>query len=146
MGRDNAIPGKFFAKINPKTRIPSNNIILIGLLILGGVFLVSYPLGAQLLNFGALVAFMGVNVSSFMRYFVRGEHKTFSHFIVPFLGFSICLYLWLSLGIKAKIVGISWLSVGLIYGAYRTNFFRKPLQFAKLESIDEVEETKKIGD
>jgi len=146
MGRDNAIPGKFFAKINPKTRIPSNNIILIGLLILGGVFLVSYPLGAQLLNFGALVAFMGVNVSSFMRYFVRGEHKRFTHFIVPVLGFSICLYLWLSLGIKAKIVGISWLSVGLIYGAYRTNFFRKPLQFAKLESIDEVEETKKIGD
>jgi amino acid transporter len=142
MGRDNAIPGKFFAAINPKTRIPSNNIILIGVIILGGVFLLSYPLGAQLLNFGALVAFMGVNISSFMRYFVRSEHKKFTYFIVPLLGFSICLYLWLSLGLKAKIVGISWLSVGLIYGAYRTNFFKKPLQFAKLESTDEVEETK----
>jgi amino acid transporter len=139
MGRDNAIPGKFFAAINPKTRIPSNNIILVGILILGGVFLLSYPLGAQLLNFGALVAFMGVNVSSFMHYFVRGEHKKFTHFIVPLLGFSICLYLWFSLGIKAKIVGISWLSLGLIYGAYRTNFFRKPLQFARLENNDETE-------
>src|ERR1035437_6366294 len=113
-----------------------------GLIILGGVFLLSYPLGAQLLNFGALVAFMGVNVSSFMRYFVRSEHKTFGHFIVPFLGFSICLYLWFSLVIKAKIVGISWLSLGLIYGAYRTNFFKKPLQFAKLETTDEPEESK----
>jgi Amino acid transporters len=146
MGRDNAIPGKFFAAINPKTHIPSNNIILIGVIILGGVFLLSYPLGAQLLNFGALIAFMGVNLSSFIRYFLRSEHKTFGHFIVPLLGFSICLYLWLSLGIKAKIVGISWLSVGLIYGAYRTNFFKKPLQFAKLESTDEPEETKGLSD
>ena len=142
MGRDNAIPGKFFAHINPKTQIPSNNIILIGVIVLGGVFLLSYPLGAQLLNFGALVAFMGVNVSAFMHYFLRGERKRFTYLIVPVLGFSICLYLWFSLGIKAKIVGISWLTVGLIYGAYRTNFFKKPLQFAKLESLDEPEDTK----
>lgn len=137
MGRDNAIPGKFFAAINPKTQIPSNNIILVGVIVLGGVFLLSYPLGAQLLNFGALVAFMGVNVSSFMHYFVRGERKKFTYLIVPILGFSICLYLWLSLGLKAKIVGISWLTLGLIYGAYRTNFFKKPLQFAKLDSNEE---------
>ena len=146
MGRDNAIPGKFFAHINPKTHIPSNNIILIGVIVLGGVFVLSYPLGAQLLNFGALVAFMGVNVSSFMHYFLRGERKRFTYLIVPVLGFSICLYLWFSLGIKAKIVGISWLTLGLIYGAYRTNFFRKPLQFAKIESTDEPEDYKGIKD
>jgi amino acid transporter len=146
MGRDNAIPGKFFAAINPRTRIPSNNIILVGVLVLFGVFLLSYPLGAQLLNFGALIAFMGVNVSAFVRYYLRGEHKSFTHFIVPLLGFSVCLYLWFSLGIKAKIVGISWLSLGLIYGAYRTNFFRKPLQFVSLESTEEAEEIKEIKD
>jgi putrescine importer len=146
MGRDNAIPGKFFAAINPRTRIPSNNIILVGVLVLCGVFLVTYPLGAQLLNFGALIAFMGVNVSAFVRYFLRGEHKTFTHFIVPVLGFSVCLYLWFSLGIKAKIVGISWLSIGLIYGAYRTSWFRKPLQFARLESSEEPDEKEKISD
>ncbi len=146
MGRDNAIPGKFFSHINPKTHIPSYNIILIGVIVLGGVFILSYPLGAQLLNFGALVAFMGVNVSSFMHYYLRGERKRFTYLIVPVLGFSICLYLWFSLGIKAKIVGISWLTVGLIYGAYRTNFFRKPLQFAKIESTDETEDYKGTKD
>ncbi|MEI6049819.1 MAG: APC family permease [Bacteroidota bacterium] len=139
MGRDHAIPNKFFAAINPRTHIPSNNIILVGVIILFGIFLVTYPLGAQLLNFGALVAFMGVNVSSFVRYFLRSEHKTFTHFIVPVLGFSVCLYLWFSLGIKAKIVGISWLSVGLLYGAYRTSWFRKPLQFVRIENNDEPE-------
>ena len=142
MGRDHAIPNKFFAHINPKTRIPSNNIILVGVIVLVGVFILSYPLGAQLLNFGALIAFMGVNISAFIRYFVRNEKKKFTYFIVPLLGFSICLYLWFSLGIKAKIVGISWLSVGLIYGAYRTNFFKKPFQFVKFESNEDGEEAK----
>jgi putrescine importer len=142
MGRDHAIPNKFFAAINPKTRIPSNNIILVGVIVLIGVFILSYPLGAQLLNFGALIAFMGVNVSAFVHYYLKAEKKRFTYLIVPLLGFTVCLYLWFSLGIKAKIVGISWLTLGLIYGAYRTNFFKKPLQFAKLDSIEETEDPK----
>lgn len=133
MGRDHAIPNKFFGYVSPKTRIPSNNIILVGVLVLGGSFLLTYPLGAQLLNFGALIAFMGVNASSFVHYFIRNEKKTFGHLIVPVLGFSICLYLWFSLGIKAKIVGLSWLTIGVLYGAYKTSWFRKPLQFVTID-------------
>src|SRR5262249_55824977 len=30
MGRDNAIPRKFFAFVHPRTRVPSNNILLVG--------------------------------------------------------------------------------------------------------------------
>lgn len=139
MGRDNAIPGKFFAAINPRTRVPSNNIILVGVITLFGAFLLTFPLGAQLLNFGALIAFMGVNIASFVRYFFRSKRKTFGGFIIPVLGFSICLYLWLSLGYKAKIAGLCWLAAGVSYGAYRTSWFRKPLQFTKIESDDEPE-------
>jgi len=138
MGRDNAIPKKFFGAINPRTQVPSNNIILVGVLTLTGAFLLSYPLGAQLLNFGALIAFMGVNASSFVCYFLRKERKTFGHLIVPVLGFSICLYLWFSLGIKAKLVGLSWLTVGVLYGAYRTSWFRKPIQFFKIENSNDA--------
>ena len=36
MGRDNAIPRKFFGAVNPRTRIPSNNIILVGVVTLVG--------------------------------------------------------------------------------------------------------------
>jgi putrescine importer len=137
MGRDNAIPKKFFAYVNPKTRIPSNNIILVGVFVMIGVFLVSYSLGAQLLNFGALIAFMGVNASSFAHYFLNNKKKSFVNFIVPVLGFSICLYLWFSLGLLAKIIGFVWLSLGVLYGAYRTNWFRKPMQFAELNQNEE---------
>jgi putrescine importer len=139
MGRDNAIPAKFFGVVNPRTRIPSNNIILVGALALAGAFLITFSLGAQLVNFGALIAFMGVNASSFVRYFLRNEKKTFSHLIVPVLGFTICLYLWLSLGYKAKIAGLCWLTTGVLYGAYRTSWFRKRLNFALIEDNNESE-------
>jgi amino acid transporter len=144
MGRDNAIPKKFFAHVDERTHIPNYNILLIGGIVLIGAFIVTYELGAMLLNFGALIAFMGVNLSSFTRYFIRSDKRTFWHFIIPLLGFSICFYLWMSLDWKAKVVGACWLSLGLIYGAYRTNFFRKPLQFAKLESTDESDEPEKV--
>jgi amino acid transporter len=142
MGRDNAIPGKFFAKVNPRTRVPSNNIILVGVIVLIGAFVLTYPLGAQLLNFGALIAFMGVNASSFVHYFLRGKRKNAGYFLVPVLGFIVCLYLWLSLGYKAKIVGLCWLTAGVLYGAYRTSWFRKPIQFVKIESDDNATEIK----
>jgi amino acid transporter len=137
MGRDNAIPKKFFAAINPRTRVPSNNIILVGVVVVIGAFVLSYPLGAQLLNFGALIAFMGVNASSFALYFLRNERKSFANFIVPVLGFTVCLYLFLSLGMKAKIAGLCWLTAGVLYGAYRTSWFRKPLQFVRFENNDD---------
>ncbi|HEV2392449.1 MAG TPA: APC family permease [Verrucomicrobiae bacterium] len=137
MGRDNAIPRKFFAAINPRTRIPSNNIILVGVLTLLGAFVLTYSLGAELLNFGALIAFMGVNASSFTHYFLRNDQKRAGSAIAPVLGFVICLYLWLSLGAKAKIAGLVWLSAGVLYGAWRTSFFRRPLQFDPIASDDQ---------
>jgi putrescine importer len=137
MGRDNAIPSRFFAYINPRTHVPSYNIILVGILTLGGAFLLTYPLGAQLLNFGALIAFMGVNISSFVRYFIMNKQRKFFDFVVPVCGFLVCFFLWLSLGFSAKLAGLSWLAIGVLYGAYRTSWFRKPLQYAKIETDEE---------
>ncbi|MCX6905231.1 MAG: APC family permease, partial [Verrucomicrobia bacterium] len=110
MGCDNAIPRRFFGALNPKTNIPSNNIILVGGLTLAGAFLLSYQLGAELLNFGAFIAFMGVNASAFVRYFVRNPRKTLGNLLPPLLGFVVCLYIWLSLRPLAMVVGAVWLA------------------------------------
>jgi putrescine importer len=141
MGRDNAIPRGFFAAVNPRTRIPSNNIVLVGACTLIGAFVLTYDLGAEMLNFGALIAFMGVNASSYVRYVLRAERKTIGNIMPPILGFLICLYLWLSLGKTAKITGLAWLSAGVLFGAWRTSWFRKPLQFEPLDSDEQPAET-----
>ena len=61
MGRSNALPAKFFGAVEPKRGIPQNNVIFVGVIALVGAFLIPYSLGAEMLNFGALIAFMGVN-------------------------------------------------------------------------------------
>src|SRR5262244_704641 len=71
MGRSKALPQSFFGVLEPQRRVPRNNVIFVGLIALGGAFVLSYGLGAEMLNFGALIAFMGVNLAAFLRYNVR---------------------------------------------------------------------------
>lgn len=127
MGRDRALPSSFFAYVEPRKSIPRNNVILIGVLALIGSHLMSYQLGAELLNFGAFIGFMGVNLSSLLRYWIRGEDRSWSHLVVPTLGFLICLYMWLSLRTPAVVAGFCWLAVGMAFGAWKTRGFKMSL-------------------
>lgn len=127
MGRDDAIPRRFFGQIEPKRAIPRNNVLFLGALALVGAFLLSYQLAAELVNFGAFIAFMGVNLAAFLRYWVRAKEKRLAFFLPPLLGFVICFYIWLNLRWTAKIVGACWLGFGIAYGAIRTRGFRKGL-------------------
>src|SRR5882672_157814 len=135
MGRSNALPKSFFGAVDPKRRVPRNNVVFVGALALAGAFLLpaiagaatGYELGANLLNFGALIAFMGVNAAAFVRYFVREDKKKLSNFLPPVLGFFICLVLWWNLSTKARIVGAIWMAVGIAFGAWKTSGFRGEL-------------------
>ncbi len=127
MGRDGALPKSFFGFIHPVRRIPSRNVLLIGASCLVGAFLISYQMGAELLNFGALIGFMGVNLSVLLHYWVRGRDRSWSFLVLPVLGFLVCFYLWLSLSIPAKVAGVVWMTVGLALGWWRTNGFKKSL-------------------
>jgi putrescine importer len=122
MGRSNALPRGFFGAIDPRRNIPRNNVVLVGLLAMAGGFSLSYQLGAELLNFGAFIAFMGVNVAALVRYGVRAEpgSRRLRDILVPLAGFIFCFYLWSSLRTPAKIAGGAWLIAGLVYGAIRT--------------------------
>jgi putrescine importer len=152
MGRSNALPKSFFGAVDSKTHVPRNSVIFVGVVALLGAFLLeivaglrtfspssmsatltlkqvlnggeAYGLGAEMLNFGALIAFMGVNLAAFLRYFVRSETKTIGNLVPPILGFVICLGLWLNLSRPAMIVGSIWMAAGILFGAIRTKGFR----------------------
>ncbi|MGC2195021.1 MAG: APC family permease [Terriglobales bacterium] len=127
MGRSNALPRSFFGAIEPKRRIPQNNVMFVGGLALAGTAVLTFERAAELLNFGALLAFMGVNAASFTRYYLRERQRTLGNFLPPILGFTICLLLWLNLSRPAKIAGTIWMLLGIAYGAYRTRGFRSEL-------------------
>lgn len=132
MGRDNAIPRRFFAQIDAKRGVPRNNVLFTGAIILSGAFLVSYQLGAELLNFGAFIAFMGVNASAFAYHFFHERNRSFFNLAPPILGFLICAAIWLSLRLPVLIAGGAWVLLGLIYGAIKTNGFRRNMTFSEV--------------
>lgn len=134
MGRGEALPRKFFGAIDAHSGVPRNNVLLIGAIALTGAFVLNYERGAELLNFGAFIAFMGVNAAAFVRYFVR-EKRGLSNLFVPVAGFLICAFIWSYLSTPAKIAGAAWLMVGIIYGAVRTKGFRSEL--VKFDAVED---------
>ena len=127
MGRSGALPKSFFGAIEPRWRVPRNNVLFVGAVSLIGAFVIDFDLGAQMVNFGALIAFMGVNVAALVRYYLRAPEKKLANLLAPALGFAICLVLWLNLGRTARLAGAVWMFGGIAFGAWRTRGFRQEL-------------------
>jgi len=140
MGRDNVISRRFFGVLEPLRNTPRNNILLTSALMLIGAIFLSYQLGAELLNYGAFVAFMGVNLSSAKRsLLVDVSRNVFTKAItvaVPLTGFLVCLYIWWSLSPMAKIAGTAWLIIGVLYCALRTDMFQIRLELVSSPDQD----------
>jgi putrescine importer len=132
MGRDGVIPRRFFAYLNPERNTPSNNIWLIGLLAYLGALVMSYELTAEILNFGAFLGFIGVNLAVIWQFGVRAREgaakRIVADIFLPFLGALFCTIIWLGLGAPAKIAGGIWFVFGLGVLAWHTGGFRKTLE------------------
>src|SRR5580692_10906305 len=137
MGRGNALPRSFFGAIEPVRRVPRNNIVLVGAMALigaGSLELLSgrlgggaYEIGAQALNFGAFIAFMGVNAAAFVHHFKHENRNNLGGYVTPALGFLICGFIWIHLSNPALVLGAVWMIAGIAYGAVRTRGFRSEL-------------------
>lgn len=131
MGRDAVIPRRFFSYLHPVRNTPSHNIWLIGILAYVGAQILSYELTAEILNFGAFLGFMGVNLAVVWQFWVRHayghERKILGDMILPVLGFLFCTVIWVGLGTPAKIAGGLWFVLGVFVLAWHTNRFREPL-------------------
>jgi putrescine importer len=118
MSNGGALP-RGFSYVEPRRGVPSRNVLLCGAVALLGAWSMSYQLGCELLNFGAFLAFLGVNASAFHHDYVRGRDRRFRYALAPLIGGVVCLYIWWSLRWQAKAAGFVWLAVGAIYFAIR---------------------------
>ena len=114
MGRADALPKRFFGVVSPSTRIPRNNVLLLGAVTLLGTFLMSFEQGAELLNFGAFIAFIGVNAAALVHYRFRSQEKVAFAALSPLCGILVCTFIWFNLNLNAKLLGAAWIVVGLI--------------------------------
>jgi putrescine importer len=133
MGRDNVLPRGFFAHLSPG-RTPTYNILVIGALSFAGAVMLNrignaYEHAGELLNFGAFLAFMGVNLATFWQFAVQKRagyrRRILADVLLPLLGFGFCALIWWNLNTLAKTVGGIWFAIGLLYVAISTRGFRR---------------------
>ena len=133
MGRDGVLPRKFFGYLKPGSSTPTYNILLIGGIAFAGAVLLNsigsaYEHAGELLNFGAFLAFMGVNFACFWQFsmLAKPDYKRnlLRDAVLPLIGFAFCGLIWWNLNNLAKTVGGIWFAIGLLYVGSKTNWFR----------------------
>ena len=127
MGRDGVLPRRVFGGLHPRFRTPAVNLILVGMVGLAALGL-DVTTSTSFINFGAFLAFTFVNISVIALY-RRGQPGIggpLAGLVVPALAAVADVYLLVNLDIAARILGLIWLVLGVLYLAGLTRFFRRP--------------------
>jgi putrescine importer len=124
MGRDNLLPRKIFGHLNPESGSPTYNVVIVGILAYLGTMTLGWERSVEILNFGALLAFMAVNLAA-LRHFGFGreqiaQRNVFLDILAPVLGFLFCLVIFLGLQGSTLVVGAIWSAIGGLYVVLKT--------------------------
>ncbi|AVK63714.1 amino acid permease [Lactobacillus sp. CBA3606] len=117
MSRDHNLPA-VLAKIHPKYKTPYVSTLLVAgiSLIVGLSFMNNSSVLSEIVNCGALTAFLVIHVAVINHFLIKGHsHDYWHHLLVPVIGFTIILFVMLNLNLLAKIIGAIWLVIGLSY-------------------------------
>jgi len=127
MGRDDVIPRKLFGYLSPKTGSPIFNEWIVGVLAYIAVLTIPWERAAEIVTFGALLAFTAVNLVAMLHFWyspaAAAGRNFFTDAFIPAFGAVFCFVLLLGLQPWTKYAGLIWLAVGLIYASYRTRMF-----------------------
>jgi len=128
MGRDRVFPAPL-GRLHPRFQTPVIAIAIVSLISLASGF-VELAMLANLVSFGALVAFSVVNLSVIKHYVVDGGQRSagalLRYLVLPLIGFGLTVWLWTSLTGEALTAGLIWLAVGVAWLAVLTRGFRRP--------------------
>lgn len=119
MGRDNILPRKIFGHLNANRRNPTYNVAIAGAVAYLGTLTMQWERSVEILNFGALMAFMAVNLAA-LRHFgfsreLRAQRNVLLDIVIPGLGFLFCLIIFLGLQGSTLAAGAAWMAVGIGY-------------------------------
>jgi putrescine importer len=139
MGRDQVIPKKVFGHLSPRRGNPLYNELIVGAISYVVVLAIPWQRAAEIVTFGALLAFTAVNLAAFFHFWFSPENtrrrKFFVDALVPGFGAVFCFILLLGLQSWTKYAGLTWLVIGFVYAAIRTRMFTVRL---KLFSVNET--------
>jgi putrescine importer len=127
MGRDDAMPKKIFGHLSPKKGNPVYNEWIVGIVVYIAVLTIPWQLAAEIVTFGALLAFTAVNLVALLHFWFAQAPSSHRNFfvdaLVPGFGAVFCFVLLIGLQTWTKYAGLTWLAVGVLYASYRTRMF-----------------------
>jgi amino acid transporter len=135
MGRDRLLPYRIFGYVHPHWGTPVYSVLLMGAVHLLGAVWLQYSEAAELVNFGAFIGFILVNVCV-IRLGLQARRSVVS-LVLPLLGGITCVYIWLHLSGFALQLGAVWLVLGLLYLVLLTRGFKTKVATLKLDAESE---------
>ncbi|AFK87265.1 MULTISPECIES: APC family permease [Thermoanaerobacterium] len=132
MARDKNLPS-FLSKVHPKYKTPY--IATIFMAVLSAVLVIIYSNKiadlTSVINFGALTSFLVLHITVIVHFIKNKSLNIWKHIVSPVLGFLVIFYVWINLNNHAKILGASWIGIGIIYYIILKFVFKK-----KVENLD----------
>ena len=132
MGRSGQGPiAGFFGHLHPTYKTPIYSVLFVGAVSILAINL-DLDFVASLINFGALVAFIFVNLSVILHFAIKrkevsGVRQIAQNIILPSLGIFMTVMLWLHLSPESTHYGLIWFALGVLVLLWMTRFFSKPM-------------------
>jgi amino acid transporter len=127
MGRDQALPcSEFLSRVHPRFKTPVNATLLVAVLSIALALLMPEEVILKLVNFGALTAFMLLNVTVFVFFYLKQKRyrRIFAYLLFPALGLTIVAFVWSGFDRTTFLFGGAWLLVGSALGAFKYRNFK----------------------
>jgi amino acid transporter len=129
MSRDGKLPA-ILAKVHPRYKTPYVSTLAVALVsLLVGLFFSGHVDDlAQIVNFGALTAFVLLHLSVIGHYFIRRRSGDWlRHLVFPLTGLSIIVYVLFEMDRAAKTLGACWIAIGILYYGVLALRSKKPV-------------------
>jgi len=129
MARDGKLPA-ILAKVHPHYKTPYVSTLAVAAISLAVGLLFAKRIDdlARIINLGALTGFVLLHLSVINHYFIRRRSGDWlRHLIFPVIGMLIIVYVLYEMDRAAKILGLAWIAIGIVYYVVLTVWIKRPV-------------------
>jgi amino acid transporter len=129
MARDGKLPA-ILAKVHPRYKTPYVSTLAVACvsLLVGLLFANRVDDLTLIVNFGALTGFVLLHLSVINHYLIRGRSGDWlRHLMFPVIGMLIIVYVLYEMDRAAKVLGLAWIAIGIVYYVVLTVWIKKPV-------------------
>ena len=129
MARDGKLPA-ILAMVHPRFKTPYvSTLVVSGVSLLVGLLFADHIDDlTRVVNFGALTGFVLLHLSVINHFLIRRRSGDWlRHLLCPLIGVLIIVYVLYEMDHAAKLLGLAWILIGILYYLVLTLWVKKPV-------------------